>query len=301
MIHVTCNTCDWPSDALAEYNLAGERRNGQRILTEHDLVAIRELHFARGEHVVLEGVDLHVPRGAVVAVMGASGGGKTTLLNLIAGNLQGQSGAVTVAGQNPAEISRADLYRLRQQMGMLFQHSALFTDLNAFENVAFPLRRHFRLPESLLQKLVLMKLEAVGLRGAAELMPAELSGGMARRVALARAVVMDPQLILYDEPFTGLDPISVGIIASLIRRLNDALGASSIVVSHDVKETLAIADYGYILGGGKVIAEGSPAALRANESPLAQQFLRGAPEGPVPFHYPAAESFATALGLKEAR
>ncbi|MEY2341808.1 ABC transporter ATP-binding protein [Acidithiobacillus sp. IBUN Pt1247-S3] len=270
-------------------------------MTENDLVAIRDLHFARGEHVVLDGVDLHVPRGAVVGVMGASGGGKTTLLNLIAGNLQGQSGEVMVAGQNPALLSREALYRLRQRMGMLFQHSALFTDLSAFENVAFPLRRHFRLPESLLQKLVLMKLEAVGLRGAAELMPAELSGGMARRVALARAVVMDPLLILYDEPFTGLDPISVGIIASLIRRLNDALGASSIVVSHDVKETFAIADYGYILGGGKVIAEGSPEALGASESPLAQQFLRGTPEGPVPFHYPASESFAVALGIKETR
>ncbi len=267
-------------------------------MAQSDLVEIRDLHFARGEHVVLDGVDLHVPRRAVVAVMGASGGGKTTLLNLIAGNLRAQRGQLSVAGRSPSDLSRTDLYAMRQQMGMLFQHSALFTDLNTFENVAFPLRRHFRLPESLLEKIVLMKLEAVGLRGAAALMPAELSGGMARRVALARAVVMDPMLILYDEPFTGLDPISVGIIASLIRRLNDALGASSIVVSHDVRETFAIADYGYILGSGKVIAEGSPEELRASSSPLAQQFLRGAPEGPVPFHYPAAQPFATALGLE---
>lgn len=267
-------------------------------MAEKNLVEIRGLHFARGEHVVLDGIDLHVPRGAVVAVMGASGGGKTTLLNLVAGSLQGQRGQVLVAGKDTTSLTRAELYRLRQQMGMLFQHSALFTDLSAFENVAFPLRRHFRLPESLLQKLVLMKLEAVGLRGAAQLMPAELSGGMARRVALARAVIMDPLLILYDEPFTGLDPISVGIIASLIRRLNDALGASSILVSHDVKETFAIADYGYILGGGKVIAEGSPDALRSSKSPLAQQFLQGSPEGPVPFHYPAATTFAQDLGLQ---
>ncbi|MCE5361181.1 ABC transporter ATP-binding protein [Candidatus Igneacidithiobacillus taiwanensis] len=265
-----------------------------------NLVEIRGLHFARGERPVLAGVDLQVPRGAVVAIMGASGGGKTTLLNLIAGSLAAQRGEVIVAGQSLNRLPTAELYALRRRMGMLFQHSALFTDLSAFENVAFPLRRHFRLPESLLQKLVLMKLEAVGLRGAADLQPAELSGGMARRVALARAVAMDPMLILYDEPFTGLDPISVGIIASLIRRLNDALGASSIVVSHDVRETFSIADYGYILGGGKIIAEGTPEALQASTSPLAQQFLQGAPEGPVPFHYPAANSFARDLGLEGA-
>ncbi len=262
-----------------------------------DLVQIEGLHFARGSHAVLDGVSLRVPRGSIVSVMGASGGGKTTLLNLVAGRLHPDSGRVLVDRLDPATIARQDLYRLRQRMGMLFQHSALFTDLTVFENVAFPLRRHFRLPESLVRKLVLMKLEAVGLRGAAGLTPAELSGGMSRRVALARAVVMDPHLILYDEPFTGLDPISIGIIATLVRRLNDALGASSIVVSHDVHETFAIADYGYILAGGKIIAEGTPDELRASGSPLAQQFLSGRPDGPVPFHYPSAEGFAAAMGI----
>ncbi|MCE5393029.1 MAG: ABC transporter ATP-binding protein [Acidithiobacillus sp.] len=266
-------------------------------MANSDLIHITNLHFARGEHAVLSGIDLRVAPGSVVAIMGASGGGKTTLLNLIAGTLRPLQGEILVHGRNLATLSSAELYDLRRRMGMLFQHSALFTDLTAFENVAFPLRRHFRLPEDLLRKIVLLKLEAVGLRGAADLFPAELSGGMSRRVALARAVVMDPLLILYDEPFTGLDPISVGIIASLIRRLNDALGASSIVVSHDVQETFSIADYGYILAGGKIIAEGTPEMLRADPSPLAQQFLRGEPEGPVPFHYPARGSFAASLGV----
>ncbi|MHB8367881.1 MAG: ABC transporter ATP-binding protein [Acidithiobacillus sp.] len=259
------------------------------------LVELENVHFSRGPHPVLAGVDMRIPRGAIVALMGASGGGKTTMLNLMAGTLAPQSGRIRVAGQDLQTLDFEGVYRLRRRMGMLFQHSALFTDFSAFENVAFPLRRHFRLDESILRKLVLMKLEAVGLRGAAGLMPAELSGGMGRRVALARAVVMDPMLIFYDEPFTGLDPISVGIIATLIRRLNDALGATSILVSHDVQETFSIADYGYILAGGKIIAEGSPEALRASDSELARQFLGGQPDGPVPFHYPARDNYATAL------
>ncbi|MFA7495103.1 MAG: ABC transporter ATP-binding protein [Acidithiobacillus sp.] len=260
------------------------------------LVELENVHFARGPHAVLTGVNLRIPRGAIVSLMGASGGGKTTMLNLMAGTLSPQSGHIRIAGQDLQKMRAEEMYRLRRQMGMLFQHSALFTDLSAFENVAFPLRRHFRLPESLLRKLVLMKLEAVGLRGAADLFPAELSGGMGRRIALARAVVMDPMLIFYDEPFTGLDPISVGIIATLIRRLNAALGATSVLVSHDVQETFSIADYGYILAGGKIIAEGTPEALRNSDSALAQQFLEGQPDGPVPFHYPTQEDYAAALG-----
>ncbi|BBF65034.1 putative phospholipid import ATP-binding protein MlaF [Acidithiobacillus ferridurans] len=246
------------------------------------LVELENVQFARGPHTVLDGVDLRITQGAIVSIMGASGGGKTTLLNLMAGTLAPQAGRIRVAGQDLQALNFEDLYRLRRRMGMLFQHSALFTDFSAFENVAFPLRRHFRLDESILRKLVLMKLEAVGLRGAAGLMPAELSGGMGRRVALARAMVMDPMLIFYDEPFTGLDPISVGIIATLIRRLNDALGATSILVSHDVQETFSITDYGYILAGGKIIAEGTPDTLRASDSELARQFLGVSPMGRCP-------------------
>ncbi|WP_172437553.1 ABC transporter ATP-binding protein [Acidithiobacillus marinus] len=259
------------------------------------LVELENVFFARGPHPVLDGVNMRIPRGAIVALMGASGGGKTTMLNLMAGTLRPQSGQIRVAGQDLKTLSEEAIYSLRRQMGMLFQHSALFTDLSAFENVAFPLRRHFRLPEGILRKLVMMKLEAVGLRGAAGLLPAELSGGMGRRVALARAVVMDPMLIFYDEPFTGLDPISVGIIASLIKRLNAALGATSVLVSHDVEETLSIADHGFILAGGKIIAEGSPDALRSSDSALARQFLGGQPDGPVPFHYPTQQDYAAAL------
>ncbi len=260
------------------------------------LVELENVHFSRGRHLVLDGINMRIDQGAVIALMGASGGGKTTLLNLMAGTLRPQSGVIRIAGQDLHKLGQDAVYRLRRQMGMLFQHSALFTDLSAFENVAFPLRRHFRLPESLLRKLVLMKLEAVGLRGAAGLFPAELSGGMGRRIALARAVVMDPMLIFYDEPFTGLDPISVGIIATLIQRLNKALGATSILVSHDVEESFSIANYGYILAGGKIIAEGSPETLRNSDSALARQFLNGQPDGPVPFHYPAQQDYAAALG-----
>ncbi len=230
--------------------------------------------------------------------MGGSGSGKTTLLRLISGQEKPLSGSVRFAGEEVASLGRADLYRLRRQMGMLFQFGALFTDMSVFDNVAFPLREHSGLPEDLIRDLVLMKLQAVGLRGAARLMPAELSGGMARRVALARATSLDPQLLLYDEPFAGLDPISLGTIAQLIRRLNDALGATSILVSHDVHESFEICDYIYVLGHGKIIGHGTPAELARTDDPELDQFLNGKREGPVQFHY-AADDYATELGIDE--
>jgi phospholipid/cholesterol/gamma-HCH transport system ATP-binding protein len=226
--------------------------------------------------------------------MGGSGSGKTTVLRLIGGQLRPQAGTVTVDGQNVHALDTKGLYALRRKMGMLFQHGALFTDLTVFENVAFPLREHTNLPEELIRDLVLMKLHAVGLRNAAPLKPSEISGGMARRVALARAVALDPQLIMYDEPFAGLDPISMGVIANLIRRLNDVLGSTSILVSHDVHESFAIADYVYFLSNGKIVAEGTPGALVASTDPYVKQFVHAEPDGPVPFHYPGkslAEDF----------
>ena len=253
------------------------------------LVSIRGLHFARGDRVIFDGVDLDIHRGRVTAIMGPSGTGKTTLLKLIGGQLRPQAGSIEVDGENVHRLSRSRLYQLRKRIGLLFQSGALLTDLNVFENVAFPLREHTRLPESMIRDLVLMKLEAVGLRGARGMMPSELSGGMARRVALARAIALDPMMIMYDEPFTGQDPISMGVLVKLIRRLNDALGLTSIVVSHDVQETAAISDYLYLLSGGKVVAHGSPDALGRSESAWAQQFLQGEPDGPVPFHYPASD------------
>lgn len=250
------------------------------------LAQVRGLHFSRGGRPIFNGVSLDIRRGQVTAIMGPSGTGKTTLLKLIGGQLQPAAGRVVVEGEDVHRLRRAELYRLRRRMGMLFQSGALFTDLNVFENVAFPIREHTRLPEPLVQDLVLMKLEAVGLRGARELMPAELSGGMARRVAMARAIALDPHLVMYDEPFTGQDPITMGVLVSLIRRLNDALGLTSVVVSHDVAETLSIADYAYVLSGGEVVAEGPPEALRQSDNAWLRQFLDGAPDGPVPFHYP---------------
>lgn len=226
------------------------------------------------------------PRGKVIAVMGGSGSGKTTILRLIGGQLRAQSGKVLVDGQPVHELDTKALYALRRKMGMLFQHGALFTDLTVFENVAFPLREHTNLPEELIRDMVLMKLHAVGLRNAAPLKPSEISGGMARRVALARAVALDPQLIMYDEPFAGLDPISMGVIANLIRRLNDVLGSTSILVSHDVHESFAIADYVYFLSNGKIVAEGTPGALTESTDPYVKQFVHAEPDGPVPFHYP---------------
>ena len=254
---------------------------------ETPLVKIRGLRFCRGERVIFENVDLDIRRGRVTAIMGPSGTGKTTLLKLISGQLHPDAGAVEVDGQNVHKLGSRALYALRTRMGMLFQSGALLTDMNVFDNVAFPLREHFRLPAPLLRKLVLMKLEAVGLRGAARLMPSELSGGMARRVALARAVALDPMMIMYDEPFTGQDPISMGILVTLIRRLNDASRLTSIVVSHDVRETAGIADDIYLIADGRVVCRGTPAEIGAEASPWVRQFMDGLPDGPVRFRYPA--------------
>lgn len=251
------------------------------------LVRIRGLVFSRNGRRIFDGVDLDIRRGQVTAIMGPSGTGKTTLLKLISGQLHPDAGTVEVDGQEVHALSRGELYRLRTRMGMLFQTGALLTDLSVYDNVAYPLREHTRLPESMIRKLVLMKLEAVGLRGARDLMPAELSGGMARRVALARAVALDPMMIMYDEPFTGQDPISMGVLITLIRQLNDASRLTSIVVSHDVKETASIADYLYIIANGRVMARGTPAEVEAAQSAWVDQFMHGLPDGPVHFHYPA--------------
>lgn len=236
------------------------------------------------------------PRGKVVAIMGGSGSGKTTILRLIGGQLTPHSGEVLVDGQSVPQLATPALYQLRRKMGMLFQHGALFTDLTVFENVAFPLREHTDLPEELLHDLVLMKLQAVGLRNAAQLKPAEISGGMARRVALARAIALDPQLIMYDEPFAGLDPISMGVTANLIRTLNDALGSTTILVSHDVDESFSIADYVYFLSDGAIVAQGTPDEMRASSDPYVRQFVHAETDGPVPFHYPG-QTLADDLGL----
>ncbi len=240
-----------------------------------------------------------IPRGGVSAIMGPSGTGKTTLLRLITGQVRASSGAIVVAGADMRTLKRSELYMLRRRMGMLFQNGALLTDLSVFENVAFPLREHTDLPERLVRQIVLTKLQAVGLRGAAELMPTELSGGMSRRVALARAIVMDPELLIYDEPFVGLDPISMGVILRLIRRLNDALGLTSIVVSHDVKEISTVADNVFLLSGGKVVAKGTPQELRNVPSEIVRQFMGGLADGPVPFHYPAVDYFGELLARGE--
>ena len=249
---------------------------------------------------ILDGVSMQFPPGQVIALMGGSGSGKTTILRLLGGQLTPTAGRVHVAGQDLAGLDRAGLYAMRRRMGMLFQHGALFTDLSVFENVAFPLREHTQLPERTLRDLVLLKLQSVGLRGAAALMPSELSGGMARRVALARAIALDPPLLLYDEPFAGLDPISLGTIATLIRELNDALGATSLLVTHDVAESFAIANHVYLLGNGRIVAEGSPASLRSSADPYARQFLDAKRDGPVRFHHPAPD-LAVDLGLPGAR
>jgi phospholipid/cholesterol/gamma-HCH transport system ATP-binding protein len=244
---------------------------------------------------VLRGIDLTIPRGKVVAIMGGSGCGKTTMLRLIGGQLRPQGGTIEVDGENVPSLDRDALFALRRRIGMLFQFGALFTDMSVYENIAFPLREHTELPEELIRDLVLMKLNAVGLRGAAQLEPSELSGGMARRVALARAIALDPMLVMYDEPFAGLDPISLGVVGQLVRRLNDTLGLTSIVVTHDVYESLKIVDYMYFVSEGRIIAQGTPADVRASTDPFVRQFVDGEPDGPVPFHYPSstlAESFA---------
>ncbi len=260
-----------------------------------NLVELRDVQFAYGARPILRGVNMTVPRGKVVAIMGGSGCGKTTTLRLIGGQLRPKVGEVKVCGQTVAELGRQDLYAMRRRMGMLFQFGALFTDISVYDNVAFPLREHTDLPESIIRDLVMMKLHAVGLRGAARLMPAELSGGMARRVALARTVALDPQLIMYDEPFAGLDPISLEVIGQLIRKLNDALGASSIVVTHDVQESLRIVDYIYFLSEGRVVAEGTPDEIRASTDPWVHQFVWGEADGPVPFQYAAAQPYSECL------
>jgi phospholipid/cholesterol/gamma-HCH transport system ATP-binding protein len=253
------------------------------------LVDIRDVVFSRGTRQILTGITMPIRRGKVTAIMGGSGCGKTTLLNLIGGRIRPDSGSIVVDGQPVPDLEKKDLFELRKRMALLFQTGALFTDLSVFENVAFPIREHTKLPEPILRKVVLMKLETVGLRGARDLMPSELSGGMARRVALARAIALEPLIIMYDEPFTGLDPISKGVIAKLIRQLNQSLGITSIVVSHDVLETCSISDYAYLMGDGRVMGEGSPAQVQQSGSEHVRQFMDGLPDGPVPYQYPAAD------------
>lgn len=266
-------------------------------MTQHDnLVELSGVHFRRGDRPIFDGIDLNVAAGSVTAFLGPSGTGKTTLLRLISGQLRPDSGQVRVGGEDVPKLRRKALYALRRQMGMLFQSGALLTDYNVFENIAFPLREHTRLSESLIRHVVLMKLELVGLRGARDLMPDELSGGMARRVALARALALDPAMIMYDEPFVGLDPISKGMIVRLVRLVNDALGLTSIVVTHDLEDVLEVADYCYLISEGKVMAHGTPQALQADDSPWVRQFMRGEPDGPVQFHYPAPTYAEDLLG-----
>lgn len=255
------------------------------------LVEIKDVAFSHGERLIYDGLTLSVPRGKIVAVMGPSGIGKTTLLRLIGGQIRPQQGSIKVDGHEIPALSRSALYQVRKRISMLFQSGALFTDMTVFDNVAFPLREHSTLSETMIRTIVLMKLQAVGLRGARDLMPNELSGGMARRAALARAIALDPELIMYDEPFAGQDPISMGVIVKLIRELSESLGLTSIIVSHDVKEVMSIADYAYIIAEKKVVAKGTPQELEANASGIVKQFMDGNPDGPVPFHYAAKEYF----------
>ncbi|MBU2925019.1 phospholipid ABC transporter ATP-binding protein MlaF [Colwellia sp. 4_MG-2023] len=252
-----------------------------------NLVDIHNLTFKRGERVIYNDISLSIPTGKVTAIMGPSGIGKTTLLRLIGGQIKPESGKILFAGNDIPQLSRKNLYETRKRMSMLFQSGALFTDMNVYDNIAFPIREHSQLPEAIIEKIVLMKLEAVGLRGARDLHPNELSGGMARRVALARAIALDPELILYDEPFAGQDPISMGVIVRLIRSLSDALGLTSVVVSHDVPEVMSIADYIYIIAEQKIIGQGTPDQIRNHNSSLVKQFVHGEADGPVPFHFEA--------------
>jgi phospholipid/cholesterol/gamma-HCH transport system ATP-binding protein len=257
------------------------------VATLENLIEIENLTFTRGERIIYNEISLSIPTGKVTAIMGPSGIGKTTLLRLIGGQIKPDSGKILLSGQNIPSLSRSELYETRKRMSMLFQSGALFTDMSVFDNIAFPIREHSKLPENIIEKIVLMKLEAVGLRGARDLQPSELSGGMARRVALARAIALDPELILYDEPFAGQDPISMGVIVRLIRSLNDALGLTSVVVSHDVPEVMSIADYIYIIAEQKIIGHGTPEQIKQDNSPLVKQFVQGRADGPVPFHYQA--------------
>jgi phospholipid/cholesterol/gamma-HCH transport system ATP-binding protein len=261
-----------------------------------NLIEIRGLHFAYGKRRLLEGLDLDIPRGRVVAILGASGCGKTTLLQLIGGALRPARGTVKVCGQDVHALDHDGLYALRRQLGMMFQKGGLFSDLTVFENIAFPMREHTALPESIISDLVKMKLHAVGLRGAHALYPAELSGGMSRRVALARAIALDPDLVIYDEPFAGLDPITLNVICNLIRTLNDALGSTSVVVTYDVPEAVKLADYLYVMGEGRIVGHGPTQAMLDSSDPFVKQFLHAQPDGPVPFHFPA-RPIAEQLGL----
>lgn len=259
-------------------------------------VELKGVSFQRGDRAIFNNVDIRIPRGKVTAIMGPSGCGKTTLLRLIGAQLKPSRGEVWVNGLNLPKLSRSELFDMRKQMGVLFQSGALFTDLDVFENVAFPLRVHTQLPDEMIRDIVLMKLQAVGLRGALDLMPDELSGGMKRRVALARAIALDPQILMYDEPFVGQDPIAMGVLVRLIRLLNDALGITSIVVSHDLAETASIADYLYVVGDTQVLGQGTPEELMNSENPRVRQFMQGTPDGPVPFHFPAANYRDDLLG-----
>lgn len=260
------------------------------------LIDIQNMSFNRDERVIYDDISLSIPKGKVTAIMGPSGIGKTTLLRLIGGQLKPTAGKILFDGQNIPTLSRSALYEIRKRMSMLFQSGALFTDMSVYDNIAFPMREHSDLSENLIEKMVLMKLEAVGLRGARDLAPGELSGGMARRVALARAIALDPELILYDEPFAGQDPISMGVIVRLIKDLSEALGLTSVVVSHDVTEVMSIADYIYIIAEKKIIGQGTPEEIRQQQSPLVQQFIQGEADGPVPFHFPAASYQDELLG-----
>ena len=262
-----------------------------------NLVEIDSMSFSRGTRVIYDNISLKIPRGKTTAVMGPSGIGKTTLLKLIGGQLRPNQGSIKFKGRTLADLSRSELFAMRRDMSMLFQSGALFTDMSVFDNVAFPLREHTMLSEDLIRTVVFMKLQSVGLRGAAELMPSELSGGMARRAALARAIALDPDLIMYDEPFAGQDPISMGVLVELIKSLNDALNLTSIVVTHDVTEVMTIADYVYVLADQRIIGQGTTQEIEQSDSPLVQQFLRGQADGPVPFHFPA-KPFADVLGEK---
>lgn len=263
------------------------------------VVEVRDVHYTIGGHEIFKGLNLTARRGRITAIMGPSGAGKTTLLKLITAQSFADSGQVLAFGRDLASQSWSEIYATRKRMGMLFQNGALLTDIDVFENVAFPVREHTDLPEPLVRILVLSKLQAVGLRGAAQLMPSELSGGMARRVALARAIVMDPELLIYDEPFVGLDPISLGVILRLIKQMNTALGITSIIVSHDVQELATIVDDSYLLSGGRIAASGSPEQLRTSDNPSVHQFMTGSAEGPVAFHYPAPDYATQLFGADE--
>jgi phospholipid/cholesterol/gamma-HCH transport system ATP-binding protein len=271
-----------------------------RMNATDNLIDIQGLRYAYGKRQVLRGLDLAIPRGSVVAILGTSGSGKTTLLQLMAGSLRPAAGRVTVCGSDVHALSHDELYALRRRMGMMFQKGGLFSDLSVFENVAFPMREHTRLPEALIHDLVIMKLDTVGLRGAYRLMPGELSGGMARRIALARAIALDPVLIIYDEPFAGLDPITLNVVCKLIRTLNDALGATSVVVTYDVHEVVRLADYLYLLNDGVIASHGPTGEMVDSPDPFVHQFLHAQPDGPVRFDYPARD-FAAELGLPDPR